>query len=217
MQFLLLLLSFCSFITLTTSVQTRIVGGDPVSSRDKYPFFGYWWWGCGTVLVAPDVVLTAAHCEERDFLRNFPIHFGTTRLNDRSARYEAFPIEYRIHPEHGGEGDAYDFMVMKLDRSVPLELAQLNWDSWSPFVGETLTVIGFGVQDDNSEDYSDVLLEVQVNFIGGEECKNDDLYPEYAKHNYLRPGENDVHMCAGVPEGGKDACYGDRYVLAGNT
>ena len=30
----------------------KIVGGSP-ASRGEFPFFGHWWWNCGTALIAP--------------------------------------------------------------------------------------------------------------------------------------------------------------------
>ena len=46
----------------------RIVGGSDVTSPAAYPFFADWWRGCGGSLVAPDMVLTAAHASTFLFL-----------------------------------------------------------------------------------------------------------------------------------------------------
>ena len=99
-------------------------------------------------------------------------------------------------------------MLMRLDQAIPVEYARLNPDPFVPSAGETLTVMGFGFEDEDAEDQSDVLLEVQVNYI--EDCTNPNLYPNYGDYPYLNSGPEGEHLCAGVAGGGRDACVGDR-------
>ena len=158
------------------------------------------------------MVLTAAHCEDEDLDNAAPISFGTTVLDDIDGEHVARPIEYKIHPDfdHNDGGDNFDFMVMKLDKSIPFAPVTLNRFSSVPSPGDALTVMGFGVLNEDSDDLSEVLREVEVNYIDGDTCRNEDLYPEYAEYDFLVPGADEEHLCAGVDGGGKDACYGDR-------
>ena len=156
------------------------------------------------------MVLTAAHCEDKNLDVGRRISFGNLDFkNERDADYMATPIDYRIHPSYTfRDGDSFDIMVLKLDRDIPVTPALLNRDSSVPSPGQSLTVMGFGVLNENSDDQSDRLMAVQVNYI--EDCKNEALYPDYADYKMLNPGPNGEHLCAGVRNGGKDACVGDR-------
>lgn len=157
-----------------------------------------------------DMVLTAAHCEDRDLEANRAISFGNLDFKDEDdADYLAYPIDYWIHPDYTyREGDNFDLMLMLLDQEIGVTPAKLNSDSSIPSIGESLTVMGFGFEDEDADEQSDVLLDVQVDYI--EDCKNEDLYPDYADYRYLNPGPDGEHMCAGVSNGGEDACVGDR-------
>jgi Trypsin len=141
---------------------------------------------------------------------NRPISFGNIEFkNADDADYVAFAVDYRIHPGYTfRDGDNFDFMVMRLDREIPVAPAILNSESSIPSPGETLTTMGFGFTHEDGNSQSNVLLEVQVNYI--EDCLNEKLYPDYVDYEYLRPGPEQEHLCAGVENGGKDSCVGDR-------
>ena len=96
---------------------SRIVGGWGVDDKDRFPFFGDWWWGCGTSLIAPDVVLTAAHC--RDPKLREPISFLTTTADNANAEYVVKPVQYKVHPDYNPQlGEAFDFMLLKLETPI---------------------------------------------------------------------------------------------------
>jgi V8-like Glu-specific endopeptidase len=51
-----------------TGIQTRIIGGTAVDpSRNRYPYYVLVWGRslCGGVLIAPSIVLTAAHVSQK--------------------------------------------------------------------------------------------------------------------------------------------------------
>jgi secreted trypsin-like serine protease len=192
-------------------ISPRIVGGTTVTNPMKYEFLGDWWRGCGVSLIAPDMVLTAAHCY--DPLLQDPITFGSSIHEDVQAPYTAKAWDYRVHPfydlvgdiQDTNRGENYDYMVLKLWDPLPLQPIELNADPWLPASdGDILTVIGFG---DTGEDgtSTNTLQEVNVTYV-----TNCDQEPYvYANYNYLRPNHDQEHLCAGVAGGGKDACYGD--------
>ena len=203
--FLLILLFGSSFISVFGSFpgQARIVGGNNVLDPAKYPFFGDWWYGCGCSLVAPDIALTAAHCEDSKLSE--PISFGSLYEEDLSAEYVVYAYDYRVHPWFNAEeGESFDFMLLQLEEPVWLPTISLNRDLYTPFPGQDLTVIGFGRTYEDGES-SDTLQEVEVYYI--ENCNQEPYL--YADYDYIRPANDQEHLCAGVEEGGKDSCYGD--------
>jgi secreted trypsin-like serine protease len=59
------------------SSSTRIIGGS-LAPSDRYPYVvNLEPIGCGGSLIAPDVVLTAAHCKDA----YYEVHVGKTNLN----------------------------------------------------------------------------------------------------------------------------------------
>jgi secreted trypsin-like serine protease len=69
--------------------------------------------GCGGALVAPDIVISAAHCKEEALLERGEI--GTYDVSDRQEGHPVRDIEEMfIHPSYTGEIPYNDIMVVKL-------------------------------------------------------------------------------------------------------
>jgi len=191
----------------------RIVGGYAVPSGTQYAFMANWWKGCGGSLVAPDVVLTAAHCEQVGL--ESPFSFGSIQHNDENAPHVVYGQDYKIHPAYNQIlGNQYDLMLIKLKEPVWYQPINLNANPTIPHTTrngaekeEDLTVIGFGWQDDLGVlGSSEILRETSVTYI--EHC--DKAPYVYQWYNYIHPAAHEQHLCAGVPEeGGRDSCYGD--------
>ncbi|CAB9496863.1 Plasminogen (Fragment) [Seminavis robusta] len=202
---LLALLCFSSRLP-TAAAQvgdTRIVGGTQVG-MDEFPFYGDWEWGCGTSLIGPNMVLTAAHCE--DSSRGDPIRFRTNIADDPMAT-PYYVDDYWVHPLYDPTfGESFDYMVMRLTSVVNNpEYALLNDDPNFPSPGESLTVMGSGWLSETAGSSSPTVQKVDVDYI--EDCKAGNS--AYATYTYLHPGPFEEMMCAGYMTGQQDACFGD--------
>jgi secreted trypsin-like serine protease len=198
-----LLLSLWILPQLCHAKKSRIVGGTTVTDPIKYPWFGDWWHGCGCSLIAPDVVLSAAHCESTG---NEPITFGTVYADDSQAPSLRYVTEHVKHPSYNPyDGESFDFLVMKLDAKVDdVQPIRLNPDLNMPELATPLTVIGTGWVGETAGG-STTLQEVTVDYI--EDCDKPPYV--YSMYQYIHPARDQVHLCAGYPEGGQDSCFGD--------
>ena len=163
---------------------SRIVGGVVVTDPSKYPFMvkGS---GCGGSLVAPDVVLSAAHCEGGF---DISVRVGSILRNSGGQEVETLKSEEVVHPNFDDYTLENDIMLIKLKEEVDFTPIPINFDSSHPAVDSNavLTVIGFGTKKE-SGNLSKQLREVDLNYINPDQC------------NSLLFGEaiEDVMLCAG--------------------
>ena len=175
----------------------RIVGGTP-ADPGAFPFHVntidniYF---CGGTLIAPDIILTAAHCGG-GFLDG--VFIGGILL-DSSDAVETLAVDFEFpHPDFDEASFLNDIMLVKLtDPSTLSPVVELNFDPVIPAVGDVVTVIGFGDTADGG-DQSDVLLSVTVDTYDEDFCF--DLYNSFVPETMI---------CAGTAAGGRDSCQGD--------
>jgi len=206
--------------------QQRIVGGQ-YSPAGKWPWMAavflhgpakteFW---CGASLVSSKFILTAAHCTKDPNGKTFSPQQFTVRLGDHNILspvddHLVSPRTYRVnkiigHPEFRARGFYNDIALLKLDTEVlfndfiipvclpPPDLVQRAEANINHIEGLSPTVLGYGSTNyDGAE--SATLQEVKLPVWSNEDCDR----------AYLQPIE-DIFLCAGYPEGGKDACQGD--------
>ena len=177
---------------------SRIVGGNQ-AFQGEYPYLVEWERGCGASLIHDDIVLTAAHCGGNDIPAGVIVSaFQTGKVNNGAQARSV--VQHVPHPNYNSQDQENDFMIMRLNSPVSgVSPIALNGDPQMPSDGDVLTVMGFGDLADGGNDYPEFLQEVTVPYV------------PHAKCNQQYGGEidEDVMMCAGYDQGGKDSCQGD--------
>jgi secreted trypsin-like serine protease len=176
------------------------VGSPAYLTRDSGQF-------CGGALVAPDKVLTAAHCVT-DF-KYFPwalrVTFGATDLaKDKGQTVWGDSVwidpNFGTSKFQGTEVDHNDVAVITLDSKVNRPLAPLvtadQTGLYQP--GAVATILGWGTTSE-SDDSNTVLHQAQVPLVADSGCQA----------SYGSSFVASQMVCAGLPSGGVDTCEYD--------
>jgi len=224
-----LIIFFCAIpyqLDAQDSSQTRIVGGSDVK-RAFWPWMaalvkrnsptlagGFF---CGGVLIHRQWLLTSAHCVHTYQANEYQVALNIHDLQtDQGDLY--LVRKHVIHPAFNHLNLENDLALIQLKNSTPYPVIE---STLNPLIddGTPGIVIGWG-QLSEYGNFAKTLQQVTVPIVSNERCQQ----------AFLKD-PNDVHispnvLCAGEPEGGKDACYGDsggpliihylnRWILAG--
>jgi len=189
-----------------STMMARIIGGADAASN-TYP----WMVSiqsksdsqhfCGGSLIGDKYVLTAAHCIEDANADSVQVVVSEFDLEQESLVEQKISVKnIYMHQSYGDDNDIAILELTTPSDKSPVQLADAALNDGLQ-VGAKLTVMGWGNQSTEGEDFPNILQEVQVPLADHGLCKTN-----YAGID-MTITEN--MLCAGLTAGGKDSCQGD--------
>jgi len=198
----------CALLALAVPASASAVVGGKAVQPGNYPFavavgdiaspF------CGGTLIAPNAVLTAAHCITGmpTALEQYRVLVGSPRISGALATSGATHLfgvtAVYVHPKFSERSMHYDAALLILDRPVT-GVRTVPMADVSPLAGTTVSAAGWGLTDERNDTQPDQLRSVVLKVGTMRECtRGNKILGEYFAPSM---------MCASKP--GRDTCSGD--------
>jgi len=187
---------------------TRIIGGEE-AVEDRYSYtvsladdYGHF---CGGALIAPDVVLSAAHCAGG----KYNVVVGRHDVRDKNEGEEIEVETELVHDEYDDNTTDNDFMLLFLKTPTTEEVNYAVVTNSVISSGVDVSVIGWGDIDPDQEEseLADKLQHVEVTTISNEACDASESTESGWEDSYKDQISENM-LCAEHQEM-KDACQGD--------
>lgn len=192
-----------------SSRKFRIIGGKPVEDKNKYPWMAALIYSdyepidgqfCGGSLIAPNWILTAAHCPSGQKPEDIEVLLGLVLL-DESPKERIKVKQIIIHPKYDNETSDFDIALLKLAKASqqkPIQIIPAGDPDKIAVPGQMATVIGWGALKEGGGG-SRKLMAVDLPIISNAEANKS--YEGAVTENMIAAGY--------IKVGGKDACQGD--------
>lgn len=205
----LIWICFLNNISVDGEQKRSVIVNGITPEQNRYPYVASLQYGrkhiCGATLIAPDIILTAAHCVvQPEFIGNYRVVVGEYHLQDHMDTGETFYIDNIVtHPQYIVTNTYVDndAMIMKISGRSNHEPVMLNMKHNVPKKENRLTVMGWGSVDVKGEYLSNVLQEVDLNYLFKWECIKEGI--KTITSNMLCAFDQDRDNIS------EDSCYGD--------
>jgi secreted trypsin-like serine protease len=161
---------------------------------------GGWFQACTVSVIAPDVVLTAAHCVQGEDPNLFSVTFDPVISSDSTVIHGTAHYDPRAYST--GESNPYDIAVVVLDRRVNLEPVQLptlgllsELKAKHQLRDATFTAVGYGTRRNTQQ--------------GGYQSLLNNVKRRYVEQSFEALNDQWIQLSMNPATGDGGTCYGD--------